>query len=703
MLGSQLTLSPLLGAVAGTAGAVACILAAIWVFQRGETTRQDRDAAVLSLILSALWAGLSVALGAEDFTTKLAESARNIAIIYLLFKLFANDGRDASLRMVRSLVVTLFVVELFQPLLLLLNERAADNDPLIFQISALLHLLVNIGALVLLHNLYAGAAIASRNLLRVSAIALAGFWLYELNLHTFAYLSQSTPELLIALQGVVVTGFAVCLGVGSHSQAEGLQFSPSRTVTFRSLSLLLITGYLLAMVVIAQSLAAMGGELGRVSQVSFLILACVAAIIWIPSRKMRGWLRVHLTKHLFQHRYDYRAEWRRFTDTVGNLEDANATLQERAIKAIADITDSGAGLLLIPTEEAELELVSQWQWPDLPVPSPAASQGLAAALEESGHIVDFDQIRSHQNSQLSTSLFPEWALKTEAVWAAVPLLHFERLIGVVILSRPALNRSLDWEDFDLLRVAGRQLASYLAEQSGQQALMEATRFDEFNRRIAFVMHDVKNLASQLSLLAGNAEKHAEKPEFRKDMLITLRNSSEKLNTLLARLGRYGASKLTELEQVDLAELAGRLVEQYASVHRLELTRSECSEVICDKEALNQALQHLIQNAIDASAHDTPVSIDVSSDGGYGKIQIVDCGEGMTPEFIRNGLFKPFVSSKDGGFGIGAFEASELIRAMGGRLNVESQAELGTCFTVTFPLASTSQILNLNISPESEVA
>ncbi|MCP5396936.1 MAG: hypothetical protein H6918_09430 [Sphingomonadaceae bacterium] len=117
----------------------------------------------------------------------------------------------------------------------------------------------------------------------------------------------------------------------------------------------------------------------------------------------------------------------------------------------------------------------------------------------------------------------------------------DRLLGVVVLARPPVPRALDWEDFDLLKLVGRQLASYLAEQAGEQALMDASQFDEFNRRIAFVMHDIKNLASQLGLLARNAERHADKPEFRADMLVTLRNSADKLNMLLARLNRYGAS------------------------------------------------------------------------------------------------------------------------------------------------------------------
>jgi len=291
MFGISTSLIQAFGTFVGITGAVACVLAAAWVYQRGEAQRRDRGAAILALVLAALWAGLSAALGATDFLTQLAESARNIAFIYLLFRLFANDGRDASMRMIRSLVITLFVVELFQPSLLILDQRFAqvpEAQALIFQISAILHLLVTIGSLVLLHNLYAGAAATSRRLLRWSALALAGFWLFELNYYTIAYLSGSSPDLLTALQGIAISAFAKCLGMGSHSQTAGLEFSPSRAVTFRSLSLLLISGYLLAMAVIAQSLAAMGGELGRLSQVGFLVLACVVAVIWISKRAAKS-------------------------------------------------------------------------------------------------------------------------------------------------------------------------------------------------------------------------------------------------------------------------------------------------------------------------------------------------------------------------------------------------------------------------------
>jgi len=124
------------------------------------------------------------------------------------------------------------------------------------------------------------------------------------------------------------------------------------------------------------------------------------------------------------------------------------------------------------------------------------------------------------------------------------------------------------------------------------------------------------------------------------------------------------------------------------------------------EALEQALLHLVQNAIDASQPEMPVFLDVASDGLHGIIEVVDTGHGMTPEFVRTGLFKPFVSSKQGGFGIGAYEARELVRAMGGRIAVESREGLGTRFSVTLPIAEAVRLLsqqNASQSPSQEVA
>lgn len=692
------------GSIGYLAGTIACVVAASWIISHGDRDRSDRLAAILAIAFTGAWCVASAVFDPDGFTVRYAEIGRNVAWILLVFRLFANDGRDESVGTVRPVVVALAFVELLQLPLLLVRFEYADNpglEVLTFEISAMLRMMAAIGALVLLHNLYVGATANSRALLRWSSTALAVVWGYELNIYTIAYLGGAVPELLWALRGYLAIGLAVSLAVGSTKVSAGLQFSPSRAVTFRSLSLLVIGAYLLLMVVVTQSLALVGGDLARLSQVAFFVLASVGAIIWLPSQRLRDWLKQKLSKHLFQHRYDYREEWLRFTRTIGQRGSQQSSLHERLIKAMADITDSPGGLLLAPDEEANLSLVARWQWPSADVPTVAGNYALAGYLEQQGRIIDLDRMREDERLNHGDAQVPQWLAELEQGWALVPLLHFDRLVGAVVLARPKSGRRLDWEDLDLLRVVGQQLASYLAEQAVQRALMEASRFDEFSRRIAFVIHDIKNLASQLSMLARNAEKHADKPEFRADMMVTLRNSADKLNALLARLGRYGAGNVAQVQLIDLASVASEIAARFRGLRTIEVQSTGPCEVSANAEALDQALTHILQNAIDASANEAAVQMTVAPDGVCGRIDVLDHGVGMSPGFVRNDLFRPFVSSKSNGFGIGAFEARELIRAMGGRLEVDSREGIGTRISVFLPLAALQAIAGTDRPMESE--
>ncbi|MXO90117.1 XrtA/PEP-CTERM system histidine kinase PrsK [Pontixanthobacter aquaemixtae] len=691
----------LVGFILYLGGAAVCALAAGWTHSRGDKDRPDHDAVVAALGLTAVWCVVTAALSASSPLAIVFETARNLALILALYRLFANDGRDQTLKPMRLVVLVLVGVEILQIGLLFVAINFAITDELsalVFQVSTMFHVMVSVAALALLHSLYVGAAPGFRPMLRWSASGLAAMWAFDLNFYAVAYMAGGLPAELLAIRGLVAATIAIPLAIGSKRSAENIRLRPSRSVAFQSLSLLAIGTYLLVMVGIAKSLTVIGGDFGRLVQVGFTFIATVVALLWLPSQHLRGWVRVTAVKHLFQHRYDYRAEWLRFTQTIGQGDGDSEPLQKRAIKAMADITDSPSGLLLLPGDTGGFELASRWSWQGIDVPADPVHSELAALFEKTGFILDVDEVRVGKAQYSELEELPDWIRDESDVWALIPLLHFDRLTGIIVLARPSDPRQLDWEDFDLFRVVGQQLASYLAEQSGQQALMESARFDEFNRRIAFVMHDIKNLASQLALLARNAERYAENPDFRADMLVTLRNSADKLNALLARLGRYGKGGLEKREPVDLALVATNVASQYAGAHPVSVVRDDSSTILADGEALDQALVHLVQNAIDVSDQDSPVYLDVTSDGVRGRIDIVDSGVGMSAEFVRNGLFKPFVSSKAGGFGIGAFEAREIVRTMGGRLEVESREGLGTRFIISFPLAEVSELLR---KPQSQ--
>ena len=680
--------------------AFAAMLLVVWLIDRHRRGKGTGRAEIVAVALTGLWCLICSVAGATGTLATVGEVARNLAWLLVVLNLFARDHRDETVSPVRPVLLVLALVEAFQLVLVMLTARFSGNPAavtMIGQLSDLFHLLMTTGALVLVHNLYVGAVAGQRGAVRWNCLALAVLWGYDLNYYTIAYLGHMVPQELVALRALAQAATVIMIAIAARPGGS-LRLSPSRTVAFQSLVLLVIGVYMIVMVGAAQSVARAGGNTTELVQLGFAFVTTVVIISLAPSARLRRWFNVVLAKHFFQHRYDYRAEWLRFARTIGRVDADSLPLHTRVIQAVADITDSARGLLLVPGEGGTLVLAAHWQWPTLELPTTSIDPRALAFLERTGFIVDLDQVRKGTDHAGEAGLMPAWMVEQDAIWVLVPLLHFERLVGLVVLGRPALVRELDWEDFDLLGVVGQQLASFLAEQTSHAALLEASRFDEFNRRIAFVMHDIKNLASQLALLARNAERHSDNPAFRRDMLVTLRNSADKLNALIARLSRYGAGAVPVSEPVDLGEIvravAARCNAAIAREQVFAIDIDPC-RVMASRETLEQVLSHLVQNALDAT--DTTLGVFLNTrvhrdhEGEWGLIEVVDSGSGMTAEFVRNRLFTPFVSTKPGGFGIGAFEARELIIAMRGRLDVESREGLGSRFTVRLPMAPALEI------------
>ena len=340
--------------------------------------------------------------------------------------------------------------------------------------------------------------------------------------------------------------------------------------------------------------------------------------------------------------------------------------------------------MLVPDGEA-LALGTRWNWDDC---GGGAAPSFASHLLLTERIVALDELRSGEGDGAEFACTPQWMLDDTQVWAVVPMLHLGRLVGAVVLSRPSVDRALDWEDYDLLKIAGRQVASYLAEARAQDDLADGQRFDEFNRRFAFIVHDIKNLVSGLSLVARNAERHADNPEFRADMVATLQDSAAKLNMLLSRLSANPRGRVEQEAPVAvvLLDFVGKIAASRRATHPTVVTGDPGAVARADPSALEQVIVHLLSNAIEASAASEPVTVSVEDCGGDVALSVIDRGVGMAPAFVRDQLFRPFVSSKPAGFGIGAYEARQLTEAMGGRILVDSREGVGTTFRVVLPAA-----------------
>ena len=256
-----------------------------------------------------------------------------------------------------------------------------------------------------------------------------------------------------------------------------------------------------------------------------------------------------------------------------------------------------------------------------------------------------------------------------------------------MLSKPRVARQIDWQDHDLLKTVGMQLANALALTQASEDLSRSRQFEAYNRLSAFLVHDLKNLVAQVTLIVKNSEKHKRNPEFIDDSIETLENVVTKMEKILGQLKKGEAGKNERHQEINLVDVVKDVqIQQSNNKPRLQIALdSEKSVVNGEREKLVSIFGHLVQNAQEATADDGWVKLELQNDGAEVIVKIIDNGCGMDKQFIQQRLFKPFDTTKgNAGMGIGVYEAREYILQQSGQILVESEPGIGTTFTLRFP-------------------
>lgn len=457
----------------------------------------------------------------------------------------------------------------------------------------------------------------------------------------------------------------------------------SQKAVFHSATLLIAGLYLLFMSGIGYYVRYFGSDWGKAFQIGLIFAALLGLGVLVVSGAMRAKLRVLVGKHFFTYRYDYREEWLRFTKTLSTQNSPQA-MGQQVIRGLADMVESPAGALwLREGSRNHYTQTARWNMPECDVQeSPESS--LVQFLISSGWVINLEEYRCYPRRYGDLQV-PTWLSNLPDAWLVVPLMVGSEMHGFIVLASARTQTDVNWEVNDLLRTAGCQAASFLANMQATEALLEIRKFDAFNKMSAFVVHDLKNIITQLSLMLKNAERHRDNPEFQKDMLMTVENSVERMRQLMMQL-REGATPPGAACGVNLPTVISRIQKEKLNQGRtVDIEIAESLSTRGHEERLERVLGHLIQNALDATPSDGKVWVRLDRQGDRVHVEIGDTGHGMNQEFIRERLFRPFQTTKESGMGIGAYESSQYIKELGGEIFVESEPGVGTRISLILPM------------------
>jgi putative PEP-CTERM system histidine kinase len=548
-------------------------------------------------------------------------------------------------------------------------------------VPPLFGILLPIGGILLTETLFRNSTTDERWHVKFICLGTGIVFAYDLLFYANAILFGGIDLALFQARGAIQALVAVLLAIAAmRNEMWRTNIALSREIVLRSTTFVASGVYLVLMAAVGYFLRDIDQLRGPVFQVVFFVGAIAVLLIVLFSGTSRAHLKVLINKHFFKGKYDWRHEWLRFMQTLSTTRE-QTSLERRAITAIANVVDSPGGAMWLQ-DAGRYTLATDWNLADLELELDK-DDPLSLLLNETGMVIDLDQARSGRETHDSITV-PESLASHPRAWLLVPLLH-QSLLGFVVLARPRAPKVLGWEDYDLLKTIGRQTASYVAERRSAEALDEARQFELFNKRFAFVVHDMKNLLSQLSLVSSNFQKFGDNQEFRQDVVQTLGEASAKIKRILERLNMPGQGVARDSVST-VAPLLERLMERKQS-EAAELTlRCEAPEaaVFGDSEGLETILDHLIQNALDAVEADGTVEVVLKESDENVVIEVTDDGPGMEKDFIRNELFKPFHSTKSHGMGIGAYQCRAFARELGGDLQVKSRPGHGTTMRMTLP-------------------
>jgi putative PEP-CTERM system histidine kinase len=544
-------------------------------------------------------------------------------------------------------------------------------------------LLFSIIGLVLVEQLFRNTTASSRWLVSFLCLSAGAIFIYDFFVFSNALLIGTLDYEFWSARGLVnVFIIPTLLIAATRNPVLASNIHISRQFVYHSATLLAAGVYLVVMSILGYYVKETGGEWGKVLQVVFLFGSLLLLIVLFFSPNIKARVKRYLS-HSFRNKYDYREEWNRFSRTL-LTHDPELSLYKRALQAISQIVDAEGAELWVK-DNKHYVYKAAWGGRSEPGSSESFDSELIRIIQEKRQLITrADFIEWNEEKEKAR----HWFIQSKTSWLIVPLWVNSELFGFVHLRESIFDSKLDIEDIDLLNTIAHHISLALFLKETDTALQQAQKFTDMNQMTAFLVHDLKTVLSQLSLLVENSETHKHNPAFVDDMIKTVGHTTQKMHRLMQLLKNPGQKK--DISAQAFLDTLKIILDsfQHNPVQPTIINQKHLNPLVeANQDQLYAAIKNIVQNAVESCDKNGVVKIELDSIKNRKlRINITDNGKGMTQDFISERLFRPFDSTKGvSGMGMGVYQSREFFRSIDGDLSVHSEVNVGTQFAIEIPV------------------
>jgi putative PEP-CTERM system histidine kinase len=302
-------------------------------------------------------------------------------------------------------------------------------------------------------------------------------------------------------------------------------------------------------------------------------------------------------------------------------------------------------------------------------------------MKENQTLIDFARTKEGWARELAVECSSY--LEKARMRVCVPLSAVGNLLGLLTVEDRIGKDPFAPEDFDLLKTIADQTAGILLNLKLHQRLQTVKETEAIQTMSAFMMHDLKNLASMLSLTMENLPVHFNNPDFRQDVIRLIRQSVSKINDMCSHLVLTSQQIQLSRKPVDLNDLVRSTLSRLNGPQGVTITQDlhQIPILMMDADQIQKVLTNLVLNAQEAVGDKGEVRVSTGQRNGWVVLTVSDTGCGMSKAFMEQSLFRPFKTTKKRGMGIGLYHSRMIVEAHQGRIEVESEAGKGSTFRV----------------------